>query len=140
MSKLLSVQVIISPQIWFLSRAYLSLDFARLILKEKSSSFSFGVRVFHILVDREMKSSDGKGGMRVVSFLVDLIYISWSQGRAVGVVAGATRAFGRRTQGVWGAGPPTAGGELSGYQALKPPQINIDLTKSLKCESSFSRN
>ena len=27
------------------------------------------------------------------------------QGRAVGVVAGATRAFGRRTQGVWGAGP-----------------------------------
>ena len=63
-----------------------------------------------------------------------------TQGRAVGVVAGATRAFGRRTQGVWGAGPPTAGGELSGYQALKPPQINIDLTKSLKCESSFSQN
>ena len=62
---------------------------------------------------------------------------SWChwQGRAVGVVAGATRAFGRRTQGVWGAGPPTAGGELSGYQALKPPQINIDLTKSLKYES-----
>ena len=57
-----------------------------------------------------------------------------SQGRAVGVVAGASRAFGRRTQGVWGAGPPTAGGELSGYQALKPPQINIDLTKSLKYE------
>ena len=57
------------------------------------------------------------------------------QGRAVGVVAGATRAFGRRTQGVWGAGPPTAGRELSGYQALKPPQINIDLTKSLKYES-----
>ena len=57
------------------------------------------------------------------------------QGRAVGVVAGATRAFGRRTQGVWGAGPSTAGGELSGYKALKPPQINIDLTKSLKYES-----
>ena len=50
----------------------------------------------------------------------------------MGVVAGATRAFGRRTQGVWGAGPPTAGGELSGHEALKPPQINIDLTKSLK--------
>ena len=45
------------------------------------------------------------------------------QGRAVGVVAGATRAFGRRTQGVWGAGPPTAGGELSGYQALKPLRL-----------------
>ena len=30
-----------------------------------------------------------------------------------------------------GGGPPTAGGELSGYQALKPPQINIDLKKSL---------
>ena len=57
------------------------------------------------------------------------------QGRAVGVVAGATRAFGRRTQGVWGAGPPTARGEPSGYQALKPPQINIYLTKSLKYES-----
>ena len=54
----------------------------------------------------------------------------------MGVVAGATRAFGRRTQEVWGAGPPTAGGEPSGYQALKPPQINIDLTKSLKYESS----
>ena len=27
------------------------------------------------------------------------------QGRAVGVVAGATRAFGRRTQGVWGRAP-----------------------------------
>ena len=55
----------------------------------------------------------------------------------MGVVAGATRAFGRRTQGVWGAGPPTAGDEPSGYQALKPrpPQINIDLTKSLKYES-----
>ena len=53
----------------------------------------------------------------------------------MGVVVGATRAFGRRTQGVWGAGPPTAGGELSGYQALKPPQINIDSTKSLKYES-----
>ena len=79
MSKLLSVQVIISPPIWFLSRAFFSLDFARLILKEKSSSFSFGVRVFHILVDREMKSSDGKGVMRVVSFLLDLIYISWSE-------------------------------------------------------------
>ena len=26
----------------------------------------------------------------------------------MGVVAGATRAFGRRTQGVGGAGPPTA--------------------------------
>ena len=51
----------------------------------------------------------------------------------MGVVAGAiTGAFGRRTQGVWGEGPPTAEGELSGYQALKPPQINIDLTKSLK--------
>ena len=57
------------------------------------------------------------------------------QGRAVGAVTGATRAFGRRTQGVWGAGPPTAGCELSGYQALKPPQSNIDLTKSLKYES-----
>ena len=34
-----------------------------------------------------------------------------------------------------GGGPPTAGGELSGFQALKPPQINIDLTKSLKYES-----
>ena len=27
------------------------------------------------------------------------------QGRAVGVAAGATRAFGRRTQGVWGRAP-----------------------------------
>ena len=27
------------------------------------------------------------------------------QGRAVGVVAGATRAFGRRAQGVWGRAP-----------------------------------
>ena len=53
----------------------------------------------------------------------------------MGVVAGATRAFGRRIQGVLGDGPPTAGGEPSGYQALKPPQINIDLTKSLKYES-----
>ena len=68
-----------SPPNWFLSRALFSLDFARLILKEKSSSFSFGVRVFHILVDREMKLSEGKGVMRVVSFLMDLIlYISWS--------------------------------------------------------------
>ena len=56
-----------SPPNWFLSRAFFSLDLARLILKEKSSSFSFRVRVFHILVDREMKSSEGKGVMRVVS-------------------------------------------------------------------------
>ena len=53
----------------------------------------------------------------------------------MGAVARATKAFGRRTQGVWGAGPPTAGGELSGYQALKPPRIDTDLTKSLKYES-----
>ena len=30
---------------------------------------------------------------------------SCHQGRAVGAVAGATRAFGRRTQGVWGRAP-----------------------------------
>ena len=45
----------------------------------------------------------------------------------MGVVAGATRAFGRQTQGVWGAGPPTTGGELSDYQALKPPQIPAEV-------------
>ena len=67
-----------SPPDWFLSRAFLSLDFARLILKEKSSSFSFGDNVFHILVEREMKSSEGCGTMSVVSFLVDIVYISWS--------------------------------------------------------------
>ena len=38
----------------------------------------------------------------------------------MGVVAEATRAF---------------GGEPSGYQALKPPHIYIDLAKSLKYES-----
>ena len=45
--------------------------------------------------------------------------------------------LGRSDDGLrgFGAGPPTAGGEPSGYQALKPPQINIDLTKSLKYES-----
>ena len=53
----------------------------------------------------------------------------------MGVVAGATRAFGQRAQGVWGAGRPTAGGELSGYQALKPGQISIDSTESLIYES-----
>ena len=67
-----------SPPDWFLSRAFLSLDFARLILKEESSSFSFGDNVFHILVEREMKSSEGCGTMSVVSFLVDMVYISWS--------------------------------------------------------------
>ena len=77
-SKLFSVQVIMSPPDWFLSRAFLSLDFARLILKEKSSSFNFGDKVFHILVEREMKSSEGCGTMSVVSFLVDMVYISWS--------------------------------------------------------------
>ena len=41
-----------SPSDWFLSNAFLSLDFARLILKEKSSSFSFGDKVFHILVEQ----------------------------------------------------------------------------------------
>ena len=56
----------------------MSLDFARLILKEKSSSFSFGDKVFHILVEREMKSSEGREAMSVVSFLVDMVYISWS--------------------------------------------------------------
>ena len=42
--------------------------------------------------------------------------------------------LGRSDDGLRGFGG-FAGGELSGYQALKPPQINIDLTKSLKYES-----
>ena len=48
--------------------------------------------------------------------------------------------LGRSDDGLrgFGGGPPTAGGELSGYQALKPPQIYIDLTKSLKYESFHS--
>ena len=83
----------------------------------------------------ELRLSSRVGGR---SFYVNQPRLFCHQGRAVDVVAGATRAFGRRTQGVWGAGPPTAGGELSGYQALKPPQINLDLTKSLKYESFCS--
>ena len=45
--------------------------------------------------------------------------------------------LGRSDDGLrgFGGGPPTDGGEPSGYQALKPPQINIDSTKSLKYES-----
>ena len=44
----------------------------------------------------------------VFSREVELKQSPWSdlcQGRAVGVVAGASRAFGQRTQGVWGAAP-----------------------------------
>ena len=70
----------------------------------KSDSFIF--KITHIIGLRSFKSRN---------FNRMQINISVFQGRAVGVVAGATRAFGRRTQGVWGAGPPTAGGELSGY-------------------------
>ena len=43
-----------------------------------------------------------------------------AQGRAVGVVAGATRAFGRRTQGVWGAGPPTGQPPEASSAVIKP--------------------
>ena len=50
-------------------------------------------------------------------------------------VAGAPGALLRHCFRGFGGGPPTAGGKPSGYQALKPPQINIDLTKSLKYES-----
>ena len=46
-------------------------------------------------------------------------YYCSMQERAMCVVAGATRAFGRRTQGFGGL--PAAEVELSSNQALKPP-------------------
>ena len=57
----------------------------------------------------------------------------------MGVVAEQLRRSDDRLRR-FGGGPPNrrAGGELSGYLALKPPQINIDLTKSLKYESFCS--
>ena len=56
----------------------------------------------------------------------------------MGVVVGEIMAFGRRTQGVRTRAPQTTGGELSGYQALKPPQVHIDETKSLEYKTFHS--
>ena len=85
---------------------------------------AFAKNSCHTMSDNNFLDSESL----IINFLVQdfesyMVQTRVDQGRAVGVVAGATRAFGRQTQGVWGAGPPTAGGEPSGYQALKPLRL-----------------